>query len=784
MKHLLSLLLLITSIALAEAQNKPVIFSGYVKESGSGENLIGATVFFPALKVGISTNAYGFYSVSVPAGTDSLLMTVSIIGYKSIQQKVLPDKNQTMTISLSSNALLKEVVVDATAIRESKTTQMSTIDLSAQEIKNVPALFGEKDVIKTLQLLPGVQKGSEGSSGLYVRGGGPDQNLIILDDAPVYNANHLFGFFSTFNGDAIKNVQLVKGGFPAQYGGRLSSVVDISLKDGDKEHIHGEVGIGLIASRAVLEGPIKKGKSSFIISGRRTYVDVFTALVTPKGVSAGYYFYDLNAKLNFELSAKDRLYISGYFGQDKFYAGFKEDSSKNTAKLYWGNATGTLRWNHKFSDKLFSNLSAITTDYTFGVLNESEFNNEKFRLSYTSQIHDYTLKNDFDWYLNNKHQVKIGAIGTLHRFTPEALVVQISFADQNINRKNIFYGFESGVYVSDDWKVNDRLGINMGARLSSFVAKGKAYMRPEPRISGRYSIRETLSVKASYAEMNQYLHLLSNSTPGLPTDLWVPATKKVVPQFSRQLAAGITKDFPESGFSASYEMYYKWMNNILAYKEGASFFEDDPSEAEGSGIQSFEDKVTQGKGRSYGGEFFVKYNKKKFNGWIGYTLSWTKQQFDDLNFGREYYAKYDRRHDISVVGSYQISPRRRLSLTWVYGSGNAITLEQGTASLEEPFVLSTNTSFYSSGNSIIYGEKNGFRMRAYHRLDIGLQTTKKKKWGLQTTEISIYNAYNRANPFFYYIGDKTVNGQSTGESVVRQITLFPIIPAISYCIKF
>lgn len=776
--RILFLLFLLSSPSFLVAQSSKITLAGYIKEKGSGENLIGAVVAVPSLKMGVAANAYGFFSISLPSGTDSVELIISMIGYSTIKQRILPDKNQSINFSLPSSTLLKEVQVDADAIKEAQETRMSSIDLSAEEIRNIPALMGEKDVIKALQLLPGVQKGGEGSAGLYVRGGGPDQNLLILDDAPVYNANHLFGFFSTFNGDAIKNVELVKGGFPARYGGRLSSVVDISMKDGNKEGYHGEVGIGTIASRAVIEGPIQKGKSSFVLSGRRTYIDALIALMLPKELSAGYYFYDLNAKLNFELSAKDRLYFSGYFGKDKFYQSYTKDTTNSKAQLYWGNATGTARWNHRFNDKLFSNLSFITTDYTFGIESEQKYGKQVNSLGYLSQIRDFTLKNDLDWYFSSRHQFKTGLMATSHLFTPQAVALKGSIGNLNINTKNEYYSIETGIYLEDNVKLTDRLAANIGLRLSSFYVQNKFYFRPEPRISARYLLNETLSVKASYAEMNQYLHLLSNSLPGLPTDLWVPATKKVVPEYSRQVAAGITKDYPQKGFTMSLETYYKQMNNIIAYKEGASFLSAEVSNNNEIQLESFEDKVTQGIGRSYGAEFFLKYNKKKLNGWIGYTLSWTKQQFDSINFGKAFYAKYDRRHDISVVVSYQITPRRRLSLTWVYGSGNAITLPEGSISINQ-FDVSAN-SFGYQPTATLYGERNGFRMRAYHRLDIGLQTTKKKGSRTRITELSIYNAYSRANPYFYYIGQDELSNKP----VLKQISLFPFLPSISYAVKF
>ncbi|HOH99545.1 MAG TPA: TonB-dependent receptor plug domain-containing protein, partial [Bacteroidales bacterium] len=579
----------------------------------------------------------------------------------------------SVNIALKSSIELEGVEVKATPYeRISEAIQMSTIVLPVQQVRDIPALLGEKDVFKALQLMPGVQSGSEGSSGLYVRGGGPDQNLIILDDATVYNANHLFGFFSLFNGDALKSIELTKGGFPARYGGRLSSVVDMNMKDGNKEKLQGTAGIGLISSRLVLEGPIVKEKSSFLVSARRTYLDALTMPFQPEDSRGGYYFYDLNAKVNYDFGPKNKLYLSGYFGRDKFY--FKETyvNSKSQAGLFWENGTGTLRWNHLFNNKLFSNTSLILSNYRLNIFTEEKYNNSEFELSYQSGIRDISVKHDLDYSLSPNHQIRGGFLVTFHKFTPSAIVLKDSDADIFDRKIKAINNIESGVYIEDEARFGSAFRVNTGIRVSGFTHENKTIIRPEPRISMAYKLRSDLSAKASFAIMNQYVHLLSNTGLGLPTDLWVPSTSNIGPQQSWQVAAGLARDLISRNLELSIEGYYKKSNDLLGYKDGASFLLiDDPTDAEEF---NWEDNITQGQGWSYGAEVLLQRKTGKLTGWIGYTLSWTQRQFDDINQGEKFYAKYDRRHDVSVVGIYKITDDITISGTWVYGTGNAITL--------------------------------------------------------------------------------------------------------------
>ncbi|MFD2573492.1 TonB-dependent receptor domain-containing protein [Spirosoma soli] len=781
------------------AQNSPARFtvSGYVRETGSQEALIGVNVYLPGTSTGTTTNTYGFYSITLPV-QDSTRLAFSFVGYETISRTLSLRANATLNVSLTPGRVLSEVEVKAgrTDERVSESPQMSRIDIPVTQIKKIPAFLGEKDVLKVLQLMPGVQKGSEGQTGIYVRGGGPDQNLIILDDAIVYNANHLFGFFSVFNGDALKSVELTKGGFPARFGGRLSSVIELNMKDGNREKLHGEGGIGLIASRLVLEGPLTKNKrGSFLVSGRRTYLDVVAAPLiraqTDGETNAGYYFYDLNAKANYDFGQKDKVYVSGYFGRDRFYA---RDSGEGTdVGLSWGNATGTLRWNHLFNQKLFSNLSLIYSDYKFQISSDEKNSRgeDNFSLRYNSGIRDFSLKYDVDFYPTPQHSLRMGLQSIYHRFTPSAVVLKNADINQlRLDVENIDV-LESGLYAEDTWRPSDRWRINGGLRLSYFQQKEVGYLRPEPRLSAAYNLKPDLSVKASYALMNQYIHLLSNTGIGLPTDLWVPTTDRIKPQQSQQVAIGIAKDFSDRGLALTVEGYYKTMNNIINYKEGASFLLiDDPTSAE---AVRWEDNVTSGRGWSYGAEFLLQKKVGRFSGWAGYTLSWTQWQFPELNGGRPFYPRYDRRHDISLVGIYELSKRVTLSATWVYGTGQALTVPVGRYNTYQP----GSSPFYTGSNTIIqslfhnsrlvedYGtQKNSFRAEAYHRFDVGIQFHKQKKHHERTWEFSLYNAYNRRNPFFYQLESVSQgNGQPSRTGLFRY-SVFPVVPAFSYNFKF
>ncbi|WP_375416485.1 TonB-dependent receptor domain-containing protein [uncultured Hymenobacter sp.] len=770
----------------AQTGNRLTI-SGYVRDGATGESLPGVAVVHPASGQGTTTNTYGFYSLTLSGGgaaPDSVRLLVSSLGYE--RQRLARRAEGSFTYDFRLKAASAELTgVEVVGSRDEKlaeSTRMGTINIPINQIKLLPALFGETDVLKALQLLPGVQSGGEGSSGLYVRGGSPDQNLILLDGTPVYNASHLFGFFSVFNADAIKNVELIKGGFPARYGGRLSSVVDISLKEGNMQKFHGEGAIGLIASRLTLEGPIKKDTASFIFSARRTYIDILARpliLAQSDGVSAGYYFYDLNGKLNWKLGARDRLYLSGYTGYDEFYANDEyergsDESSKQTNALGWGNRTAALRWNHIVNDRLFVNTHFTYTRYQFdvGIAQEDRFRDaqgqsrtEKFALNYLSNIQDLSLKTDFDYVPNPAHYVRFGGQYIRHQFRPGAFQTKGSTdPTENVRTGRRIPADEASLYAEDDYKLTDRLKVNAGLRLNSFRVDSKLYPSLEPRVSGRLLLTENWALKAAYARTTQYVHLLTNSSIGLPTDLWVPATARVRPQLAQQVSLGAARSlrFRDEDFELSFETYYKPMRHLIEFREGADFI--------GTSDDNYESKVTSGRGWAYGGEVFVQKKSGRTTGWLGYTLAWSTRRFADLNQGRLFSYKYDRRHDVKLVVIHEFSPTFTLSGTAVYGSGNAVTLSQGRYSLPGP----------SGGDTFEdYGNRNGYRMAAYHRLDLDLSKTKKKRWGEVVNSFSVYNAYNRKNPYFIYLGR-----DSNDKSTYRQVSLFPILPSFSKTFRF
>ncbi len=757
-----------------------VTLSGYVQEKGNQENLVGVSVALMGNTNGTTTNNYGYYSLNVPAN-QTITVRFSALGYAA------EEKTFTLTQSVRQDLLLVATAQELQEVRVSEqkealqAPQMSVVRLSAQQIKQIPALLGEKDVIKALQLLPGVQKGTEGSTALYVRGGGPDQNLILLDEAQVYNANHLFGFFSVFNGDAIKNVDFWKGGFPARYGGRLSSVIDLQMKEGGKDRLRGEGGIGLLSSRLTLDGPIEKGKSSFLLSGRRTYIDLLTMPLMPKGEKMGYSFYDLNAKLNFDLGPKDKLYVSGYFGNDAFRIRERVERSTSTINynsgLGWGNATGTVRWNHLFNQKLFLNTTFSVSDFRFKLFDDFERirtdggANTSTYTEFTSSIRDYTLKTDFDYFPSNAHQIKFGALLTNHRFKPRAFIQENRVSAAEASDNQTFNNQEFALYAEDTYQHN-RFSLNAGLRFNGLRTNTRTYFFAEPRLTISHLLPKNWALKASYARNNQFVHLLTNTGTGLSTDLWVPATERVPPQQADQIAVGISKIFPKAGLNLTIESYRKWLRGIVAYQEGATFL----SFNDGAKPLRWEDNVTTGRGWSYGTEVLLQKSKGRLTGWLGYTLSWTIHQFDALNNGKRFYPRYDRRHDFSAVASYKLSPKITLSANWVYATGNALTVPQGFYFV--PGGL--NRNFIERVDYL--GSRNSFRAEAYHRLDLAVQFHKKKRWGERTWEVGLYNAYSRQNPLYYYLRtERTSEGDRT---FLAKKALFPVIPSVTYNFKF
>ena len=784
MRRLVILFLIIISASMANSQNFTV--SGFVREKSSGENLIGATVFIEELMKGSSTNTYGYYSINLEKGEYTIVS--SYLGYQDYSQKIDLNKDLRINILLEQISLEKqEIIISGERLDKNiKSTEMSTIKMPVKEIKLLPAIFGEVDILKTIQLLPGVQSSGEGSAGFYVRGGGPDQNLILLDEAVVYNASHLFGFFSVFNADAINDVNLIKGGMPANYGGRLSSVLDISMKDGNIKTYHADGGVGLISSKLTLQGPIKKDTSSFLVSGRRTYIDVLAAPFisdTSEFSGSGYFFYDLNAKVNYRFSDKDRLYLSAYFGRDVF--SFENKKDNFSMRIPWGNATTSLRWNHLFNSRLFMNTTAIFSDYQFSF----DVIQEDFEMELFSGITDYNLKVDFSYFPNINHNIKFGTNLIRHRFIPSSISAKVGEVNYNSDDRMKQYANDAAIYICDEVDLTEKLKINAGLRATYFqqvgpfdryikndrgittdsihYASGEEvvhYTHLEPRFSLRYSLGDKSSIKASFTQNYQYIHLATISSVSMPTDLWVPSSDIVVPQFGTQYAVGYFRNFYKNMFETSVEFYYKKLENQIEYKDGAT---------PGDNVADNPDNnFTFGEGESYGMEVFFKKSLGKVSGWIGYTLSKTTRTFPELFNGENFPAKYDRRHDLSIITTYKFNEKWTVSAVFVYATGNTATLPVAR--------------YFISGEVVNeYGERNSYRMEPYHRLDFSITYFRKKKKNVQSSwNFSVYNAYNRHNPYFIYFD---YDGEiETGSFVTqaKQVSLFPIIPSISWNFKF
>ena len=771
----LTCILSIFTISAVFSQN--FTLSGYVKDERSGETLIGVNVFnIDNRQQGAATNTYGFYSLTLPKGV--YVIKVSYVGFQDKEIKVDLAANQTLNVGITEGVELQEVVVTAQEKDKNVTrTEMGTVMLPIENIKRTPVLFGEADVLKVIQLLPGV-KAMEGSSGFYVRGGGIDQNLVLLDEAVVYNPGHLLGFFSVFNADAIKNTTLIKGGMPAQYGGRLSSVLDIQMKEGNNKSYEAEGGIGLIASRLTVEGPIQKEKSSFIVSARRTYALDLAQPYIDKTNLAGtnYYFYDLNAKANYTFSDKDRLYLSGYFGRDVFT--FNSKDRGFNFRLPYGNATTTLRWNHVFKPTLFMNVSGVYNDYDFAAGGGQDV----FQFNVFSGVRDWNGKVDFDYYPSVNHTLKFGVNYTYHRLTPN--VATGTNGEQVFTNSDLIkpkYAHEYASYISDDWKATPRLTLNLGTRLSAFqqigpytsvktgeiFAKGKVaktYSGFEPRFTGTYKMNDNVSsLKFGVTMTTQYLHLVSNSTSSFPSDVWVASSELVKPQRGIQYAIGYFRNFDDNMWETSVEVYYKNLRNQIDYPENYV-----PKQAE-----DVEQSFVFGRGQAYGAEFFIKKAKGRLNGWVGYTWSRTLRTFPDINSGKTYPSVYDRIHDVVVVSNYAATKKWDLSANFVFGTGNTFT------PLKQLY-------FIDQKLNIEYGDRNSLRLPNYHRADFGATyTPKPNKTGFKSSwTFSVYNFYNRWNPFFVYYDIQQSFQKGTAKATAQQVTIFPIIPSITWNYKW
>lgn len=751
--------------------------SGYVRDSASVESLIGATVTLYGTQLGTVSNTQGFYSLTLPG--DTLLIEARFVGYKRKVVSLVLLRDTIINFKLKSGQLLEEVTVKSTGVNAETRSNLNSHLLKTDQLKLLPTLLGEADILRTIQLLPGI-KGSEGSTSLYVRGGGADQNLMLLDGVPVYNASHLFGFFSVFNADAINHTELFKGGFPARFGGRLSSVIDIHMKDGNMNKHMAETAIGTISSKVTVEGPVKQDKSSFIFSARRTYIDLLAAPFINKNtdVRTGYYFYDLNFKFNQIIDHKNRLYFSNYYSSDLAYGKSKDlfggqdasDAINQQYKLGWNNTISALRWNHIFDPKLFGNIAASFSKYRFEILQEygaeTSFSNVSSS-DYISSIRDWSLKLDFDYLPHPDHFVRFGVNQTWHRFVPGTVKNISATLGESLTGSAILQAGEGYAYIEDAWRMSSKLSVNVGAHLSAFRVGNKTYYSMQPRVSGSVQLPRNYAVKSSFTTMTQYIHLLTNSGVGLPTDLWVPSTARIPPQQSWQVTTGIVKSI-DTRYEISLEGYVKQMHHLIEYLDGENYL---------NVVDQWEDKVaSDGRGTSRGLEFLAQKRTGKTTGWLGYTLSKTSRQFADLNLGRAFPYKYDRRHDISLSVNHSFAKTKSLSLVWVYASGNAVTLPVAT---QQTLTNNFDSRYTFDGYGTYYGERNSNRMNAYHRLDLIFSWSKEKKWGERKWNVGLYNAYNHLNPFYIEVGR---DDQQNIKYI--QYTLFPILPSISYIAKF
>lgn len=754
------------------AQSKFTV-NGIVRDAKTGETLIGATIVLKGKNTAaVLSNGYGFYSIT--ASENDYLLIASFSGYASDTMHLSLFKNLNKNIELTpQGTALQEVVVTAKRSDNITQTLPGMQRISIDEIKNVPVLFGEKDILKTIQLLPGIKTGGEGSTGFFVRGGAADQNLILLDEATVYNASHLLGFFSTFNSDAIKDVILYKGDMPAQYGGRLSSLLDIRMKDGNDKNYHVSGGIGLISSRINLEGPIVKNKGSFMISARRTYADLFLKLSHDSDVNKSIlYFYDLNAKANYQFNEKNRLFLSGYFGKDDL--GYSHQFG-----IQWGNTTATARLNHIFNSKLFSNTSFIYSNYNYVISIDQTTN----KLSVVSKIQDYSLKEDLQFFEGNKTKINFGFLFTRHTFSPGRFETSQTSSFNSLTLQDK-HALDGAVYVSDEWTPTNKIKLNIGLRLSSFNVMGpgnfytydsignitdtkdyssgqvvKSYLNLQPRFAATYQLDKVSSVKASYSRNVQNLHLLSNSTGSNPTDIWIPSSNNVMPEISDQVSLGYYRNIHQNIYEFSAEVYYKNLQNQIDYKNGAVLIAN----------ENVESQLVYGKGRAYGVEIYLKKKYGKLTGWLSYTLSRTERKINGVNNFNWYPATQDQTHNIALVAMYQAGKKWTLAGDFVYNTGNAVTWPSGK------YNVNGRTVF-------LYSERNGYRMPSYNRLDISatLLGKKTKKFEGSWT-FSVYNAYGRENPYFIQFQDDPANPEKT-QAV--QYSLFRWVPSVTYNFKF
>ena len=755
---------------------KKVTLSGYIRDYSTGEDLIGATCFINEQGAGTTANAYGFYSLDLTPGKHQI--TYSFIGYKPqiIEVDITSDKMLNIKLNTKDQQLSEVIVKGDDPVKKIKRPEMSTVKIQANTVKKLPALMGEVDVLKTIQMLPGVKSAAEGSTGFSVRGGNPDQNLLILDEAPVYNASHLLGFFSIFNNDALSDIKLYKGDIPASFGGRLSSLLDIRMKNGNTKKVTGNGGIGTVSSRLTLEGPIgNKENTSFIISGRRSYADLFLRLSSDEDIKDNIvYFYDLNTKVNHRFNDKNRLFISSYLGKDQF----KNDDSG----LSFGNQTFTARWNHLFSNKLFSNTTLLYSKYNYELSNKDGA--EAF--IWDSELINWSLKLDYTYYLNPSNTIKFGGSTSYLRFEPgyaRGIEDQSFLNEYRVPNAN---ALEHALYITNEQKLGSRLTLKYGLRFSMFnnigdgtvysfdenynttgvtrYKKGNifnTYSNFEPRLGLNYTIRSNSSIKASYARTSQYMQLTQKSSGGMPLDVWFPASPNVKPQLSDQVAIGYFHNLKDNKVELSVETYYKKMKNTIDFKDFAKLLLN----------KELEGELRFGSSESYGVEFMSRFNFRSFQGWLGYTWSRSKRKVNGINNGKTYRSPYDKPHDIKAALSYSLSPRTTLSANFSYTTGAPITLPTGRAAYQGSFIK-------------IYSDRNSYRMEDYHRLDLAVTIKGKekpnRKWQGEWN-ISLYNAYGRKNPWYI-----TFEQDDNNPNVMyaEKTYLFTYVPSITYNFKF
>jgi len=755
--------------------------SGYVQDKLTGEKLLNANVYIENLSIGTVTNNYGYYNISVKKA-DTINISVSFIGYSTQKELIVVSGNKIVNFYLETNNQLNEVVISATKPIEQR-NEMGVAQISMKQIETLPAIGGEPDLMKIYQLMPGVKNGNEGSSGLYVRGGSYDENMVLLDDVPLYYVNHLGGLISVFNTDAINSTTLIKGGFPARYGGRLSSVIDVRMKDGNLNENHGNFSIGVIDTKFSFEGPIIKNKSSFIISIRGIPWEILyrpLTILALDGLSIGYNYYDANMKWNTKINTKNQIFFSFYSGDDNIVSSIKDMfSSKNkngNNTIRWGNFLTALRWNHIFASNFFCNTTLSYTRYRFlnsFFIDDKDLNNTTSQQFKTS-INDLMLKSVFEYNINSSYKLKFGYNSIIHSFNPGMSAFKLN--ENNETKIDSTYSYkkykvpENIVFLENEFNLSKFFSANIGIHFSDYYIQKTNFYSIQPRILLNFNFSNYFSIKTSYSEMEQYVHLLSSNTIALPMDIWIPSTKNIKPSDSRQISLGFYKTIKKNLLELSIESYYKTSDNLISYKEGASFK---------GVVDDWENKIElSGIGKSYGIEIMLQKKQGKTTGWIAYTISKSERTFENINLGKPFPYKYDRRHDVSVVLMHNFNKNIDISATWVYGSGYPYTLAVSQYGIESMSSEFYNNNSVETPEIFIYSNRNQFRMRAYHKLDLGVNFRKQKKNGERTISLSIYNVYNRQNPYYYYT--KVVNN----EVKLFQKSFFPIIPSISYSFKF